>query len=310
MTVASRTTEDLIKEIEQLRKQVRELMSLKSGSVTDEDHAVPLPIELILEKAQEAIVVIQDGRHKYVNKKAAENGGYSIDELLDKPIEETIHPDDYDKVIRANDARLKGNTVKYKYRVFGKKRQIIWQESYGIRILWKGEPASLCFINDITAQINAENELREKTVILEQTNTALNVLLQHRERDLNEVEARVVNNIKELVIPYIEKLKALRLNPEAVSYIDIIETHATEIVSPFLMKLSHQYWNMTPREIQIASLVKDGKTTKEISELLNVSIETVNRYRKRLRKKLNLKKKDENLRSHLLFFDNGKIADI
>ncbi len=139
-------------------------------------------------------------------------------------------------------------------------------------------------------------------MLLEQTNTALNILLKHREKDLTEVEEKVVNNVKELILPYIEKLKALRLNPEVSYYIDIIEKHTNEVTSPFLMKMSRQFSNLTPREIQVASLIKDGKQTKEICEILNLAVNTVDNYRKSIRKKLGLKSRKENLRSLLMSF--------
>jgi len=66
------------------------------------------------------------------------------------------------------------------------------------------------------------------------------------------------------------------------------------------MKLQTRCFHLTPWEIQIAALVKDGKTTKEISDILGLSHETVHVYRKRIRKKIQLKHKNENLRSHLL----------
>ena len=128
------------------------------------------------------------------------------------------------------------------------------------------------------------------------------MLLKHRQNDLNEVEEKVVNNIKELVFPYIARLKALRLTPEASYYVDIIEKHANEITSPFLMKMSRRFSNLTPREIQVASLIKDGRQTKEICEILNLAVNTVDNYRKSIRKKLGLKSRKENLRSLLMSF--------
>jgi len=211
------------------------------GNGLREDHTIKhLAIDIILETAQEAIVVIQDGLNKYSNQKAAEISGYSIEELQDKPITETVFPDDYEKVIGAYSGRLQGDAIKYRHRITDKNGEIKFLESYGIRILWEGEPAALCFLTDVTAQITMEKALKEKTTIVEETNTALNVLLKHREKDLNEVEEKVVNNIKELVLPYIERLKALHLTPEASYYVDILEKHANEITSPFLMKADNR----------------------------------------------------------------------
>jgi len=278
---------------------------MQKNSYNTDQNMSSLSVGLLLDEVQEAIVVIQDELHKYVNKKAAEIDGYTVEEMHNKPIKETIYPDDYRKVVLNNKKRLKGQAVKYRYRTIDKNGQVKWLESYGIRILWDNRPATLCFVNEITAQINAENKLKEKSKQLEETNNALNVLLQHREKDMREAEEKIVHNVKELILPYIEKLKKRHLSGDLASYVDIIEKHAKDIISPFMMKMMHQYRSFTPREIQIASLIRDGKTTKEISELLNISSETVNMYRKRLRRKFQITNKDENLRTYLLFLNGG-----
>jgi DNA-binding CsgD family transcriptional regulator len=160
---------------------------------------------------------------------------------------------------------------------------------------------------NITALKQAEEELRKRQVELklqrqdlEETNTALKVLLKRREDDKHELEESLVSNVKELVFPYLDKLHNARLDSREKTYLDIIESHLNEIVSPLLRKLSSRYLNLTPQEIQVASLVKGGKTTKEISQIVFISENTVNFHRKNIRGKLGLKKKDTNLRSYLL----------
>ena len=160
---------------------------------------------------------------------------------------------------------------------------------------------------NITALKNAQEELMKQQVELnlqrqdlEETNTALKVLLKRRENDKHELEESLVSNVKELVFPYLDKLHNARLDSREKTYLDIIESHLNEIVSPLLRKLSSRYLNLTPQEIQVASLVKGGKTTKEISQILFISENTVNFHRKRVRGKLGLKKKSTNMRAFLL----------
>jgi DNA-binding CsgD family transcriptional regulator len=81
--------------------------------------------------------------------------------------------------------------------------------------------------------------------------------------------------------------------------VEIIEAHLNDIISPFLRNLTSAYLNLTPREIEVASLVKEGKTTKEITELLNISATAVDFHRKNLRSKFGIKSKKTNLRSYL-----------
>jgi len=146
----------------------------------------------------------------------------------------------------------------------------------------------------------SREELNEQKQSLEEANIALKVLLKQREDDRQELEQKVLSNVKELVLPYVEKLKNSRLRPKDKILAEIIETHLNDIISPLLQKFSHARILLTPQEMQVASLVKDGKTSKEIADILNVSEATVNFHRKNLRDKFGLKGKQANLRSYLL----------
>ncbi|MEW6616768.1 MAG: PAS domain S-box protein [Thermodesulfobacteriota bacterium] len=144
------------------------------------------------------------------------------------------------------------------------------------------------------------NELEFKTKSLEEMNTALKVLLRRREEDRTEIEEKILVNVKELVAPFLEKLKSTKLHPRQLAYINILELNLKDIISPFSRKLSSTYLSLTPTEIQIANLVKQGRTAKEIAELLNVSPGTIETHRKNIRVKLGIKNKKANLRSYLL----------
>jgi signal transduction protein with GAF and PtsI domain/DNA-binding CsgD family transcriptional regulator len=145
-----------------------------------------------------------------------------------------------------------------------------------------------------------EKELELKTINLEEVNAALKVLLKQRDEDKAELEEKVIFNVKELVSPYLEILKNSKLSTRQKSYVSVLESNLNEIVSPFIHKLSSSYFNLTPKEIQVADLIKKGKTTKEIADLLNSSIRVIDFHRNNLRKKFGLINKKTNLRSHLL----------
>lgn len=146
----------------------------------------------------------------------------------------------------------------------------------------------------------AEKELLEKSKSLEEANIALKVLLQHREEDRKAMEDNIITNVKQLVLPYVDKLKMLKLNKDQLAYVKMIEDNLQDIISPFLRSLTMEHANFTPREIQITSLVKEGKTTKEITEILNISATAVDFHRKNIRVKLGIKNKKTNLHSYLL----------
>lgn len=146
----------------------------------------------------------------------------------------------------------------------------------------------------------SEAQLKQQKVELEESNIALKVLLKQREGDKADLEQKVITNIKEMVLPYVEKLKRVNLKPKDKTVVEIIESHLHDIVSPMMQKLSNASIILTPQEIQVASLVKDGKASKEIADILNVAETTVHFHRKNLRKKFGLSNSQTNLRSYLI----------
>jgi PAS domain S-box-containing protein len=145
-----------------------------------------------------------------------------------------------------------------------------------------------------------EKELRAQSHHLEEVNTALRVLLKQREVDKKELGQVVVRNVQELVSPYLRQVIDGRLTPRQRTLAQILETNLNNIVSPFIDKLTSELVHLTPTEIKVASLVKEGKTNKEIAEVLLVSKNTILFHRHKIRGKLGLKNKKINLRTHLL----------
>ena len=145
-----------------------------------------------------------------------------------------------------------------------------------------------------------EQELELKTQHLEEANTALKVLLKQREEDKAELESKVLKNINELISPHVTKLKNKNLKASEKALIDLIDSNLRDIVSPLLQRLANAKIILTPQEIHVAVLVREGKSSKEIADVLNVSETTVSFHRKNLRKKLGLDNTRKNLRAYLL----------
>ncbi len=145
--------------------------------------------------------------------------------------------------------------------------------------------------------------MKAQSLHLEEVNTALKVLLKQREADKKELGEVVMSNIKELIDPYLDRLKKSRLTSMQKTMVDILESNLDNIVSPFISRLSSKYINLTPTEIRVANLVKEGRTNKDIAELLYLSKNTILFHRQNIRTKLGLKKTKTNLRSHLLSYE-------
>jgi DNA-binding CsgD family transcriptional regulator len=146
----------------------------------------------------------------------------------------------------------------------------------------------------------SEKALRDKSAALKEVNTALNVLLKNREEDQVDMENVIVANVKDLVLPFLEKLSRSHLDEKQATYVDIIQANISNIVSPFLRQIPMKFFDLTPTEIQIADLVRKDKTTKEIAQILNASAKTIEAHRNRLRKKLGLTNQRIQLRDYLM----------
>jgi len=172
-------------------------------------------------------------------------------------------------------------------------------------VIIKGRKHFVCY-EDVTAKANAEkalkareHELRLKTDNLEEANIALSVLLKKREKDKEDIENNILYNVKSQLVPYIEKLENSKLTPRAMNFLGILKSNLNDVVSPFSRKLSATYMQLTPREILIAKLIRDDKSTKEIAGILTISESSVQFHRHNIRRKLGLVAKKMNLKSYL-----------
>ncbi len=164
-----------------------------------------------------------------------------------------------------------------------------------------------CLARDVTKRKLAEEALKKKeeelagkSASLVESNSALKVLLKQREEDKVDLERNVLSNVGEIIMPYVEGLRKGQLTANQSVCIDTIEANLANIISPFLRNITLKHFHLTPRELQVATLVREGRTTKEIAELLNMSPGTIDFYRNSIRKKFGLNNKKVNLRSYLL----------
>ena len=272
-----------------------------------------------------------DGTILYVSPAVATVLGYEPSELIGaNGFDSLIHPDDLQKVqLKIRGILEKGHSFdRIEYRMLRKDGDWVWVESTGrLRPIANNNEdfEILSVTREITERKKLEESLNKshtelerrvkertfdlkknnqqltaKKKELEDVNAALNILLRKRERDKIELEENVLSNAKYSIDPYIQKLKKNNLNNNQKNILNIIEKNLNEIVSPMANKLLTDYNNLTPKEIQIANLIKAGKTTKEIAEIEGLSARTIEFHRNNLREKLGLKNKKINLRTHLL----------
>jgi DNA-binding CsgD family transcriptional regulator len=146
----------------------------------------------------------------------------------------------------------------------------------------------------------SENALWQEKQKLVEANTALKVLLQRREADQQQMESDVLDNVRRMVVPLLERLGRLPIPARAKIMLASLEKRLSELTQPFLRRLSAAESVLTPQEIEVAALIREGRSSKEVAALMNLSLTTINFHRRNLRRKLNLRNSRINLRTYLV----------
>jgi len=266
----------------------------------------------ILESIEEAYFELDlSGNVTFLNKSAAKMLGYTLEEMIGKNYREYI-PQQQRKLVTKIFNKIYRTGIPatvYDYQVITKDGNKIFRETSATLMQDSSGKAIgfRCVARDVTKRKSIEESLKRKDVELEiksrslaETNIALKVLLKQMEEEKLEFERTILSNIREIIMPYIEQLKASRLTDNQIVFVETINNNLINIMSPFLRRITLQHFNLTPKEFQVAVLVKEGRTTKEITNVLNISAGAVDFHRNRIRKKLGLNNKKVNLRSHLL----------
>ncbi len=144
----------------------------------------------------------------------------------------------------------------------------------------------------------SEEDLRVKNIELERKNTALTEVLAHIEHQKLQIKEDVIANVDELLIPVLGQLLSRGSKIDQV-YLNLIKRSLEDLTSSFGRKITQKNLKLTPREVQICNMVKRGLSSKEIADLLNISLFTAGRHRHNIRKKMSITNKEINLNTFL-----------
>jgi len=276
----------------------------------DELKSSQMRIKAMADSSFEAIILTENGLCLDQNRAAEKMFGYTKAEIVGKKGTCYFVPENREL---AYNFAMSGHEKPYTATALRKDGTTFPCEIQARGTVYRGRSIRVASCRDISDRIKAqkitqkekkdlEKEILKRTVDLEETNTALGILLKKRERDKTDVEEKINLNVKVMIEPYLKKLKKSTLNDKQMIYLKILESNVREIISPFGQRLSSELMKLTPKELNVANLVRQGKTTKEIAALSNVSPETISLHRKNIRKKLNLTEKKVNLRTSLSRF--------
>jgi len=144
----------------------------------------------------------------------------------------------------------------------------------------------------------ANDELTQQKEELEHKNMLLTELLRQIEVEKKRIRDDVIFNIEKLLLPTIRHIE-LDMSTVNKNYKDLLEGTIRELSSSFGRKISDQSYNLSPRELEICNMIKNGLSSKEIAELVNISPQVVNWHRNNIRKKMGIVNKKINLTSYL-----------
>ena len=243
--------------------------------------------------------------------------GYGPEELDPhvRTWENMLHPEDAARVQKTLRDHLDGKTDFYEadmrlrtksgpYKWIQARGQVFARDDRGNPLRMVGTHTDISKRKQLEEELRAaredlEKKVAERTVELTETNTAMRVLLNHKESDRLNIEQNVAANVMGKILPHIGRLGNAGLDPNQSAAVRLLEEELREITSPFLKNLKTKYPGFTPQEIQVADLIRGNRTSKEIAGYLGIATKTVDLIRYRIRNKLKINNQKIHLGAYL-----------
>ncbi len=267
-------------------------------------------LENILESLTQPFYIIDVNDYTIIMANSAANFGrltknskcYKLTHNKNKPCDNSQHPCSIEEIKRIkkpviveHEHYTKNGVLRrveiHGYPIFDDNGNITHIIEYTIDITKRKQDEEKLKKSQRELEINSKN--------LEENVIALKVLLKHHEKVKEDSEKIIIENINTHVFPYIEKLKVFSNDESQTNRLSILERNLNEIIKPFSTIISQNAINLSPSEIRVAKLVKEGKTAHEIADILLISHNTVREHKSHIRRKLGIKKKKINLRTYL-----------
>jgi len=303
---------ELLKQIEALKREVAALSKANERLRESKEK-----FRTIFDNANDEIAYVgADGTIIDINPKVEQLFGHTREQTIGKKIYEFLPllPEEWQKLIGYTRDVLTGKsskTKKWEFQAIDRNGEKIYLEANPQLLKRSGKIVGIFAIFRDISQRKHEEELllktteqldkllQERTSDMKELDTALKVMLKRIEGVKTEIRDQIIFNVTEFVLPYVEKLKKTSLSDVQSTYLDSLEKNLNDITAPILRGVSAKYLKLTPSEIQVANLIKQGKNTKEIAGTLFMSPRTIETHRYSIRKKLGLKGKKLNLRTYL-----------
>lgn len=237
------------------------------------------------------LLMDENGRIIDANESACRLLGYSKEELLKLNLRELIADESYPQ-FRADLERSIEEGLDYlgEAGLAGRDKEVIHVEVGGTSLRIGGNAYILGSFRDITARKRAEEALRKKNITLKE-------VLAHLEEEKMKIKKQVAGSVDRELLPALNRLRA-QDGTVNMAFYNLLKSNLQEL-GESSGAILHAYSKLSPREVEICNLTKNGATSKEIADTLNISLSTVGKHRENIRKKLILSNKNINLASFL-----------
>lgn len=237
------------------------------------------------------LLMDEKGRIIDANESACRLLGYSKDGLLEISLRELI-PDESYSAFRADLERSIEEGLDYlgEASLVGRGKEVIHVEIGGTSLNIGGNAYILGSFRDITARKRAEEALRKKNITLKE-------VLAHLEEEKMKIKKQVASSVDQELLPALNRLRA-QDGTVNMAFYNLLKNNLQEM-GESSGAILHAYSKLSPREVEICNLTKNGATSKEIADTLNISLATVGKHRENIRRKLILSNKNINLASFL-----------
>jgi PAS domain S-box-containing protein len=287
------------------------------------------------------VVLSNDGRATYANSRALEITGYSQDELGTADFGDVAHREDCSIAVQRFQEMLADEQVMGcpETRLLHKRGEMLWIELSASKTVWNRQPAVLVIFRDISerkcTQEGLANSCAELECLVEEQNSELKISVKEleckcKELSLLKIEGEKINNelletnnalsilakninghrleaektvagtINSKIMPVVDNLRNSDKFDDIQSGLDVLDAHLQTLTKE-LRGERNTGANLTPSEVQVATMIKNGMKSREIAEKFYISLQTVKTHRRNIRKKLNIQLPNTSLASYLRF---------
>ncbi len=322
---------ELEKELDRHRNHLEELLEQRTGELKEANRRLEREV---VERGHVREALRESKRMLQEAQRIAGTGSWQVDipgdvfhmsptmrdiyglDTCDVSIEQgfhCVHPDDQSRAREAMADALNGKSVSLEYRICRPDGEVRHVFTPGARLVANtaGNPAKLIGVTqDITERRHTDRELKiagqimeAKHLALREKNVALKNILNQVDSERQELKSQIRSNVDRAVMPTLRLLKR-KVDASTAEYVDLLDSNLRQITSPFVNRLESSYSRLSPGEIDICNMIKNGLSSKEMAEIRGVSVQTISQQRKRIRRKLGIANKGVNLPALLKSLSN------